>query len=396
MIKKIIFAIFLFFPILAGAINPNDVVINEVAWMGTENSANDEWIELKNNTASEINLDGWLFKTTDGKIKAYLTGKISPNGYYLLERTDDGTLPDISADFIYKGALSNTGQSLELLYHQGTIDSAGFSSQWPAGDNSTKQTMERTADLQWQTGKNPGGTPKAENSIIQPANEAAQNPPAQIVKEEAAGATKNYPSGIFINEIMPSPEGTDEENEWIEIFNENDFEVLLANWKIKDLVGKSTEYIFESGFKIKPKEYLVLKRPETKIILNNDRDELNLISPDGKVLHSVYYENSQNNYSYAKMGSIWRWTPIATPGLLNKFPASQKTEGARLPANQKTDNKNMGTSAISQSIGNNFGLLDNFENSKSQNPWFLFLTALSIVIIYGTVVLVIKLKVFGK
>ena len=36
-----------------------DVVISEIAWMGTTASSNDEWIELYNNTSSAIDFAGW-------------------------------------------------------------------------------------------------------------------------------------------------------------------------------------------------------------------------------------------------------------------------------------------------------------------------------------------------
>ncbi|MDK1028649.1 MAG: hypothetical protein QGD96_04870, partial [Anaerolineae bacterium] len=35
-----------------------DIVISEVAWMGTESDYRDEWIELYNQTSSDIDLTG--------------------------------------------------------------------------------------------------------------------------------------------------------------------------------------------------------------------------------------------------------------------------------------------------------------------------------------------------
>ena len=43
-----------------------DVVISEIAWMGTTASDDDEWIELYNNTGSSIDLTGWILRATDG------------------------------------------------------------------------------------------------------------------------------------------------------------------------------------------------------------------------------------------------------------------------------------------------------------------------------------------
>lgn len=150
-----------------------DIVINEIAWMGTSISYNDEWIELYNNTNSSIKLDGWLLKTIDGSPEIELTGIISAKSFYLLERTNDESVPEIPANQIYTGALSNKGENLELYDNLGNlIDSADCGSGWLAGDNKTKQTMERKSPKQqgshpesWQTSQNPKGTPKTKNSI---------------------------------------------------------------------------------------------------------------------------------------------------------------------------------------------------------------------------------------
>ena len=53
---------------------------------------------------------------------------------------------------------------------------------------------------------------------------------------------------IVINELLPSPAGSDAEEEWIEIFNPNDFEFDISGWKLQDTVGKTKTYIFQ--FKI--------------------------------------------------------------------------------------------------------------------------------------------------
>jgi|TARA_Y100000031_G_C8250989_1_gene400559 PKD repeat protein len=142
----------------------NDVIINEIAWMGTEISHNDEWIELHNNTEQNIDLTGWTLKATDGNPEITLNGPIPSQGYFLLERTNDNSVSGITADQIYTGALSNSGENLEL--RDGTnnlIDSIDALSGWPAGDNSAKQTMEKVNSA-WQTSLDAGGTPKAQNS----------------------------------------------------------------------------------------------------------------------------------------------------------------------------------------------------------------------------------------
>lgn len=140
----------------AEAAAANDVVINEIAWMGTTASYADEWIELHNPTSSSISIDGWTLNAVDGDPAISLSGTIPAGGHYLLERTDDSTVPNVSANQIYSGSMSNTSETLELKDSTGTlIDSVD---QWYAGDNNTKATMERidpaasgTTSSSWST-----------------------------------------------------------------------------------------------------------------------------------------------------------------------------------------------------------------------------------------------------
>ena len=56
------------------------VVINEIAWMGTDASPNDEWIELYNRTEKEIALSNWVLYAKDGVPYIPLSGAISAGG----------------------------------------------------------------------------------------------------------------------------------------------------------------------------------------------------------------------------------------------------------------------------------------------------------------------------
>lgn len=141
----------------------------------------------------------------------------------------------------------------------------------------------------------------------------------------------NYPSGIIINEILPSPEGLDAENEWIEIFNQNNFMVSLADWKIKDSEGSIHTFIFSETAQILAKEFLVLSREITKITLNNSGDGLNLIQPDGKIIDRVDFEKAPLAQSYNLTEKDWLWSTTLTPGVTNIISASllaKKTEPA--------------------------------------------------------------------
>lgn len=166
----------------SGSAPSRATVFNEVAWMGspprggesTAAAANNEWIELKNVGTNEINLAGWQILDESTNFRIIFDGGVIPiSGFYFLERTDDGSVPGISADKIYSGALSNSGVWLRLFDPScGLIDEIDGRAGWLAGDNPTKRTMERRTDLSgstalttdWQTSASAGGTPRAENS----------------------------------------------------------------------------------------------------------------------------------------------------------------------------------------------------------------------------------------
>ena len=403
------------------AANTLDVVINEIAWMGTQTAYQDEWIELYNNTDSVIKLDGWLLRATDGTPEINLAGTVPANGFYLLERTDDTTVPDITADQTYTGDLGNSGENLELYDNndpRNLIDAVDSSSGWFTGDNTTKQTMERitptssgSAHENWQTSQSPGGTPKSQNStgqllepICEPSEEICDgidNDCDDLIDEDLGETTcgigaceitlegcvggisqvcapsvpteeicdqvdndcdgqidegevcdvpeptpepaapeggeprpensgrepTTYPLGIFINEFLPSPEGPDAEGEWIEFYNSNAASVDLSEWSIKDTQGRIKSYIFPEDATITGYGFLVLNRPTSKIILNNDGEGLILKNPLGELVNSADYDGKAlDGQSYArKTNGTWEWSLAPSPGEENSFPPPEET-----------------------------------------------------------------------
>ncbi len=165
--KKYLFfliALFLFTPALAKA----DVLINEVAWMGVSgaNGQYGEWVELYNNGTTGVSLSGWtLAKAGGSKLIFTFSKTISAGGYLVVERTTASmpdALPSITDESgsFGNGGLSNIGEDLVLKDASGkVVDSLDFASGWPAGDNTTKETMQ-FVDGSWVSGE---PTPDAAN-----------------------------------------------------------------------------------------------------------------------------------------------------------------------------------------------------------------------------------------
>jgi competence ComEA-like helix-hairpin-helix protein len=216
--------------------------------------------------------------------------------------------------------------------------------------------------------------------------------PIVATNESAKDTSIVYPAGVVINEILPNPEGADETNEWIELYNSNSSDIDLSGWQLQDTNGTITTYTIAQGTKILANSFLIFKRPDTKISLNNDQDGLNLLTPDKKIADSVAFTTAPLNQSYNKTSTDWLWSTTLTPGAKNIISAitavPKAVAGTKTLSKANNSVKNNGVASgladISQSININ-------QDNKTQNPWFLFFTVLAITIILAVIVLFIKL-----
>lgn len=167
--------------------NAGDVVINELMWTGSTASTADEWIELRNMTASPINLANWKITNAKGQgVDFTITaGTIPANGYFLISsraETDANSKLNVTPDIVDASiTLLNTDIQYVLKNSVNTtIDTADDGAGPPlAGDNANKYSMERNATPgngalagSWHTasasynfdfGATERGTPKALN-----------------------------------------------------------------------------------------------------------------------------------------------------------------------------------------------------------------------------------------
>ena len=267
------------------------VILNEIAWMGSAHSANDEWIELKNLTNQNVNIGQWQIISKTGNINIILPSNtiIPAHGFYLLERTDETSAPYTSSDFIYSGSLNNSNDGLKLFASQCSLmDTVLADSTWPAGDVSSKRSMERGSDLTWHTYSyatslnDVFGTPKVENSPsgwVPPSNTnngTSNNPPATtttastattIPTQETTTTTvpvcssnilENNPQVIF-NEIAWMGSAHSVNDEWIELKNISDNSVDISSWQILDKTG-NIKIIIPTGTTLPAHQLWLLER----------------------------------------------------------------------------------------------------------------------------------------
>jgi beta-lactamase superfamily II metal-dependent hydrolase len=299
----------------------NQVIFNEIAWMGTSYNTADEWIELFNPTGSNVNVSGWYITDTSGMITAIGGGSsIASGAFFLLEKADDNTVSDIAADQIWTttGSLSNTAETLSLFNASSElVDRLNCSSGWYAGYSAIyfKVTMERKYGLSdsndpdnWSDWQGPtwngldaafnalSGTARAANSIGGPGNSPPPTPtcsPSPTSTPTPYGYRTPTPTpspaaynDIVFNELAWMGTTYDARDEWIELYvNSGSFN--LQSWSITADDG-FPNFTVSSSVPVSAGNFVLFERYDDNTVANAAADYVypsGAIDDDGEGLH---------------------------------------------------------------------------------------------------------------
>ncbi|MEX0649586.1 MAG: lamin tail domain-containing protein [Candidatus Andersenbacteria bacterium] len=328
----------LFTPSVLTAEGEGGVIISEIMWAGGE------YVEIYNNSQVAVSLKGWKItrqknESEEEKTVAQLTSDriVQPGAFFLLQEVGATTVsPDEERSSI---TLVDTGEVLRLYTKDGVlVDIAGrFESEgsWFAGVNTSGGvSMERVlydADGEiaesWIDSLGVGGgrqgTP-AEASIQitpSPPSISPSSAPSSAPVASPSVIPTPYLSTVIVNEFLPDPTGDDTLGEFIELKNTGTAAANLDGWQLDDEEGGSLPYGIPTGTLIPAGETMLFMRPDTKISLNNDGDQVRFLSPDGVLQSSVAYDDATSGYAYAydTQTKTYRQTTTPTPGSENVF-----------------------------------------------------------------------------
>ncbi len=331
-------------PVLA---HQYSVKFSEIAWMGTNASSSDEWLELYNSSSETVSLEGWGIYESGGEVLVEdLHGEIGGGSFYLVERTNNDTVSDISASQEPSGwgggGLANDGEDLVIKDNEGNIvDRVDASEGWFAGSNTTKTSMERVdyssaESSAWQessgtVGKDAEGNPiygtpgKANSSGVVNQDEGEEEEIEAESEEDDEADTEASSETLRLNELMPNPTG-DDSAEYIELFNYGNEVVKLVGWAIGDESSTKRLDAITAEQKCAAGDYLVLYRSQGSISLNNDGDKVYLFGPGGEVVDEVSYQDVAEGQAYAYDGFSWLVSLAPTPGQVNEMVFEEEEE----------------------------------------------------------------------
>ncbi|MEA3337557.1 MAG: lamin tail domain-containing protein, partial [Chloroflexota bacterium] len=319
-------------------------------------SAEDEWVELYNDSDQTMDVGGWFLDDVDDSPVRLPTGSapylippgtlILPQSYLVIYRSSS------------RVALNNSGDTVRLL-GPGQYEVEAFSYGSTGYDVAWAKTVE--GGEQWTDGypPSPGGvngagvTPSPSPTATQTATASPSVSPTpgpsftpSPTSTPLATATP-YPTVdpgsvmVFLNEYMPDPatdwngDGeSDQGDEYIELYNGGEEAVHLGGWILDDVEDGMVEgrlmapqgsspYVISPGTVITPGGYLLFFRSDTRLALNNTGDWVRLLQPDGREVEATEYTTSRDDEAYSKRvdgGDEWTRHYQPSPGGSNIPP----------------------------------------------------------------------------
>ena len=377
------------------------LVISEIQ-IGGEN-VYDEFIELYNPANLEINLDGWDLKRktesgSESNVLNNIEGVISAYGYFLIiprancgddnnencykkavvgddEYTTNSFFADNNTVLLYDcngvlvdrvgwgRAIDFEGEVINLdLENNKSLERKVVGNVIQDTDNNKDDFILRDDPLPQNSGVI--GPQDDENSNEQENDDQDDDNNEEEIEDDNSGndeqdgstALRDYgASNIIITEFLPNPEDSDRDNEFIEIYNNDDIKVDLSGWFLEDKVGSIKKFIIPDDTEISIGGYKVFYSDETKITLNNSGDGVVLKDNENNIIDKTPISNSvqeEQSYILDEYGG-WTLTLKPTPGRKNIIKVEKNdTNKEQKNSNQENDtNKETELNLPSESYG---------------------------------------------
>jgi beta-lactamase superfamily II metal-dependent hydrolase len=247
------------------AINPEEIVVvfSEVFYDTPGTDSEEEWIELYNNSPVALDLGGWKIIDNNGAGSSYTipAGEvIEPGTYYTLAVSSTGftNLYGYDADlYAYIPGLNNDGDVLLLKDKSGTVKDfvaweGGATAGLPTGWGSSTEPSAATGYTVYRV------DPTSDTDTYTDWDVATGNGNPQT-----QGMTEPTNQIVVFSEIFYDTPGTDDVEEWIELYNNTSFSVDISGWKITDNNGIGVTYTIPTGNTMAPGSYFTIAKDST-------------------------------------------------------------------------------------------------------------------------------------
>lgn len=132
-----------------------------------------------------------------------------------------------------------------------------------------------------------------------------------------------YP--LYVTELLPNPEGSDGNNEYVELYNPNTFPVDTTGYVLS--VGSNFEKQYAVPAVVIPAgTYAALTNAAVGFTLVNTQSRVRVVAPSGDIVgETPLYDSPKDGEAWANIDGTWEYTNRPTPGETN-MPSLQDEE----------------------------------------------------------------------
>ena len=362
------------------------IIINEIMYDPHGSDPGNEWVEIYNNDTFDCDISDWNFFESGTNHRLTLEKGsmiISSKGYAIIADNATNFLvnhPDFNGTVIDSTfSLSNTGEYIALKdYSLNVVDGVTYNTS--LGGNETNRTLERKEN-EWCESLVDGGTPGLENSILTIVTTTTSTTttietttvetttttttvittsttiPTTISTTTSTTSTTTTTvlkpvAKIIINEIMYNPSGSDKDNEWVEIYNNDTIDCNISDWSFFESSTNHHLTLQQGSMTILAGTYLagtyaIITDNATNFLVNhfgfngtvikssfslsNDGEYIALKDYSSNVVDGIMYNSSYggdgNNKTLERKGNDWYESLVdgGTPGFENSVLTSVTT-----------------------------------------------------------------------
>ncbi len=259
-----------------------------------------EWVEIYNESEEIIYLSNYSLFDLSGKKIIFSTQSALPKSFVLA--TSSGVLNNTGQETVFLKYIDNQIEEIiDIASYSGSFDSgksygrcSDKGGSWYVLTSLTQEQTNNSACLLLS----PSPTPTmifpspTEVLILTPTSTVLPTPFPTPTPSPNLISYEN----IFLSEVMVNP--STGENEWIELYNNNDFSVDLIDWFIDD-VENSGGSPKKFSLTIPAKSYQVFEL--SSAIFNNNGDSVRLLDFNKVEKDSFEYQGSEKGKSWGRI-----------------------------------------------------------------------------------------------
>lgn len=277
------------------AIAASSIVINEFQ------TSSPQTVELYNNGSEAIDLSGWFIDDSGGSTFYVISDEtvLPPNKCLSFEASFGFNTASADSVRLFNATAAPTATNAQLIdsfSYDKIIDTTKNHQRIPDG-SAIWVTSIPLIDHFNLTGvpctPPPSPTPTPTPTRTPTPTKTPTPQPTQV--QSTVYSTPATYDSIYITEVIPNPESG--QNEWVELYNNNNASVILENWRIDD--------IFEAGASPYPfflfipaYSYAVIDLPSA--MLNNDGDTVRLLDRNGLQKDNLSYDGVKEKHSVGR------------------------------------------------------------------------------------------------